>query len=121
MVHSIWKIDLFEAIGKNEAICEICREVAAKKHKYTRRSYLGHPKGWQNAVISQSCPNLTAHGIDEEWKRVKYILAIRELPGSHSAVHVNAAIKNILEESEIEQNRCHVFLRYGAANMKKAF
>uniref|UniRef100_A0A915DL41 Uncharacterized protein n=1 Tax=Ditylenchus dipsaci TaxID=166011 RepID=A0A915DL41_9BILA len=27
--------------------------------------------------------NLTAHGINQEWKREKFVLAIRELPGSH--------------------------------------
>uniref|UniRef100_A0A915DHG2 Uncharacterized protein n=1 Tax=Ditylenchus dipsaci TaxID=166011 RepID=A0A915DHG2_9BILA len=77
--------------------------------------------GEKQQQMKLSIFHLTAHGIDEEWKRVKYVLAIRELPGSHTAVHINAAIKKILEEWEIEQNRCHVFLRDGAANMKKAF
>uniref|UniRef100_A0A915CSN3 Protein kinase domain-containing protein n=1 Tax=Ditylenchus dipsaci TaxID=166011 RepID=A0A915CSN3_9BILA len=64
---------------------------------------------------------LTAHGINEEWERVKYILAVRELSGSHTGVQINLAIKRILEEWDIKEEQCHVFLRDGAANMKKAF
>uniref|UniRef100_A0A915E0J5 Transposase n=1 Tax=Ditylenchus dipsaci TaxID=166011 RepID=A0A915E0J5_9BILA len=63
---------------------------------------------------------LTAHGIDVEWKRIKFVLAIRELSGSHTGECINAAIEKILEEWEISRSKCHVFLRDGAANMKKA-
>uniref|UniRef100_A0A915D2R6 Uncharacterized protein n=1 Tax=Ditylenchus dipsaci TaxID=166011 RepID=A0A915D2R6_9BILA len=64
---------------------------------------------------------LTAQGINRSWTRVKYVLAIRELPGSHTADNINAATREILCEWEINQSRCHVFLRDGAANMKKVF
>uniref|UniRef100_A0A915EGC5 Transposase n=1 Tax=Ditylenchus dipsaci TaxID=166011 RepID=A0A915EGC5_9BILA len=63
--------------------------------------------------------SLTSHGIDAEWKRVKYVLAIRELPGSHTGANINRAIEKILEEWNIPRSKCHVFLRDGAANMKK--
>uniref|UniRef100_A0A915D107 Uncharacterized protein n=1 Tax=Ditylenchus dipsaci TaxID=166011 RepID=A0A915D107_9BILA len=65
--------------------------------------------------------SLTAQGINRSWTRVKYVLAIRELPGSHTADNINAATREILCEWEINQSRCHVFLRDGAANMKKVF
>jgi hypothetical protein len=71
-------------------------------------------------IVFSLCFSLTAHGIDCEWKRVKYVLAIRELPGSHSADNINNAIRTILGEWSISQAKCHVFLRDGAANMKKA-
>uniref|UniRef100_A0A915DR23 DUF659 domain-containing protein n=1 Tax=Ditylenchus dipsaci TaxID=166011 RepID=A0A915DR23_9BILA len=64
---------------------------------------------------------LTAQGINQEWKRDKYVLAIRELQGSHTADVINTAIREILEECEIKQEVCHVIVRDGAANMKKAF
>uniref|UniRef100_A0A915EHK7 DUF4371 domain-containing protein n=1 Tax=Ditylenchus dipsaci TaxID=166011 RepID=A0A915EHK7_9BILA len=64
---------------------------------------------------------LTAHGINEEWERVKYVLAVRELSGSHTGVQINLAIKRILEKWDIKEEQCHVFLRDGAASMKKAF
>uniref|UniRef100_A0A915DLP0 WD repeat-containing protein 48 homolog n=1 Tax=Ditylenchus dipsaci TaxID=166011 RepID=A0A915DLP0_9BILA len=64
--------------------------------------------------------SLTAHGINEEWERVKYVLAVRKLSGSHTGVQINLAIKRILEEWDIKEEQCHVFLRDGAANMKKA-
>uniref|UniRef100_A0A915DQ83 Uncharacterized protein n=1 Tax=Ditylenchus dipsaci TaxID=166011 RepID=A0A915DQ83_9BILA len=70
---------------------------------------------------SYSFISLTAHGINQEWKRDKYVLAIRELQGSHTADVINTAIREILEEWEIKQEVCHVIVRDGAANMKKAF
>uniref|UniRef100_A0A915EQ13 DUF4371 domain-containing protein n=1 Tax=Ditylenchus dipsaci TaxID=166011 RepID=A0A915EQ13_9BILA len=72
-------------------------------------------------MILLSCFSLTAHGINQEWKRDKYVLAIRELQGSHTADVINTAIREILEEWEIKQEVCHVIVRDGAANMKKAF
>uniref|UniRef100_A0A915DND2 Uncharacterized protein n=1 Tax=Ditylenchus dipsaci TaxID=166011 RepID=A0A915DND2_9BILA len=80
---------------------------------------------WKPPSIYKSfCPidiDLTAHGINQEWKRDKYVLAIRELQGSHTADVINTAIREILEEWEIKQEVCHVIVRDGAANMKKAF
>uniref|UniRef100_A0A915CXY6 Uncharacterized protein n=1 Tax=Ditylenchus dipsaci TaxID=166011 RepID=A0A915CXY6_9BILA len=52
---------------------------------------------------SYSFISLTAHGINQEWKRDKYVLAIRELQGSHTADVINTAIREILEEWEIKQ------------------
>uniref|UniRef100_A0A915CK84 Uncharacterized protein n=1 Tax=Ditylenchus dipsaci TaxID=166011 RepID=A0A915CK84_9BILA len=51
----------------------------------------------------------------------KFVLAIRELLGSHTGEVINPAIKQILAEWDISEGQCPVFLRDGAANMKKAF
>uniref|UniRef100_A0A915EQ07 Protein kinase domain-containing protein n=1 Tax=Ditylenchus dipsaci TaxID=166011 RepID=A0A915EQ07_9BILA len=72
-------------------------------------------------ILAKLNLSLTAHGINQEWKRDKYVLAIRELQGSHTADVINTAIREILEEWEIKQEVCHVIVRDGAANMKKAF
>uniref|UniRef100_A0A915CVE8 HAT C-terminal dimerisation domain-containing protein n=1 Tax=Ditylenchus dipsaci TaxID=166011 RepID=A0A915CVE8_9BILA len=52
---------------------------------------------------SYSFISLIAHGINQEWKREKFVLAIRELPGSHTGEVINSAIKQILAEWDISK------------------
>uniref|UniRef100_A0A915E7B4 Transposase n=1 Tax=Ditylenchus dipsaci TaxID=166011 RepID=A0A915E7B4_9BILA len=97
--------------------CQLSEELGRKTEKYIYDSLSFTTDIWSST--SYSFISLTAHGINQEWKRDKYVLAIRELQGSHTADVINTAIREILEEWVIKQEVCHVIVRDGAANMKK--
>jgi hypothetical protein len=63
--------------------------------------------------------SLTAHGIDSEWKRHKFVLCVRHFPGSHNFESISAIMDKMLNEWGISEAKRHVFLRDEGTNMKK--
>jgi hypothetical protein len=55
----------------------------------------------------------------KNWKAEKLVLNIRHFPGEHSGDNILAAIKDILNQWEIEESKVFVFLTDSARNMKK--
>lgn len=63
--------------------------------------------------------SLTAHGIDANWQRHKFILCVRHFPGEHNFETIGDVVGRMLEDWGIEKKKQHVFLRDEGGNMKK--
>lgn len=61
--------------------------------------------------------SLTATGIDKTWKRAKYLLAVREMPGHHNSASVKRMVDNLLEEWAIDRRKVCTFLHDEGSNM----
>uniref|UniRef100_A0A915MYW9 Transposase n=1 Tax=Meloidogyne javanica TaxID=6303 RepID=A0A915MYW9_MELJA len=70
---------------------------------------------------NESYISLTGHGISKSWERINFILCCQEFCGMHDSINITKSVKEMLRKWEIDENKIHVFLRDGAASMKKAF
>lgn len=76
---------------------------------------------WTAQHSNQAYVSLTATWITDQFKREKVLLAIRHLPGSHTAVAINEAINTILAEYSVDQATVKTIVHDNASSMMAAF
>lgn len=60
--------------------------------------------------------SLTAHYIDDEFKRKEFVVSCSYFPGAHTGERVGEKITQLLSEANISNDRRHLILRDGGTN-----
>ncbi|XP_030008124.1 zinc finger BED domain-containing protein 4-like [Sphaeramia orbicularis] len=63
--------------------------------------------------------SLTAHFIDQHWKRIQLVLNVKAMSGSHTGEYISQVFLTMLQEWEIDAERVHLVLRDSGANVVK--
>lgn len=72
---------------------------------------------WTSQHSIESFISLTAHWVDEEFRRCSGVLSAQHFPGSHTGENIDHMINKMMREWEISEERQHILVRDGASNM----
>lgn len=75
---------------------------------------------WTSDVTKDSFISLTSHWIDAEFQQKEAVLNIKNFPGIHNAERIASCLCDILRDFEIPNEKIHLIIRDGEANIKKA-
>lgn len=88
--------------------------VAAKKLSFTTDT-------WTEGKTTEAFIGVSAHWIDDEWKRNFAVLNCEEFSGRHTGDMIAIKFETVLADWNIAKESCHVVLRDNASNMVRAF
>lgn len=72
---------------------------------------------WTSQHSVESFVSLTAHWINKNFERRNAVLNAKHFPGSHTGGNIEHMISNMMTEWGISEERQHILVRDGAANM----
>lgn len=72
---------------------------------------------WTCQHSNESFVSLTAHWIDPEFQRKNAVLHAKHFPGSHTGENIEQMIRTMMADWGITEERQHILVRDGAANM----
>ena len=72
---------------------------------------------WTSQHSIESFISLSAHWVDEEFKRCSGVLSAQHFPGSHTGENIDHMVDKMMREWEISEERQHILVRDGASNM----
>nr|XP_022921168.1 zinc finger BED domain-containing protein 4-like [Onthophagus taurus] len=75
---------------------------------------------WTEPSSNVSLLSLTAHGITEDFKRIKLVLKCHPFDGRHTGDVIQEKFNKMLQEWQITSNKIHCFIRDCGSNMIRA-
>lgn len=106
-----------------EYVCSELYEKLAKKIKELLKQFekISFPTDiWSEPSSNVSLLSLTAHGINEDFKRFEVILKRHTFNGRHTGDHIQEKINEMLMEWDIRNDIIHCFVRDSGSNMIRA-
>jgi hypothetical protein len=75
---------------------------------------------WTASTCNEAFVSLSAHWIDDEFKRQSLVLNAKHFPERHTGQNIADMFQEMFTEWKIQPNRRHCLVRDGAANMELA-
>lgn len=75
---------------------------------------------WSDSWAGVSLLSLTAHAINRDFQRVKFVLEVQPLEERHTGDYISRKFNEMLDKWEISHSSVHCVVRDSGTNMKKA-